>query len=178
MPEPVSLAEERARYRAHYYAQLPEPLIDDPDVTVAELRVYGWLDRRAGARGWWHCSQREIASALGLARRATDIAVRKLVARGLLDVLSASYRVRCFELPERIGRPSARSECAHRASQRPISGVPAPDRGHRTLLDRKSPPQSPYTDTRRKTPQRSGPDPYAHVVQRVWPPDEQGRLGL
>jgi hypothetical protein len=163
---------------AHFYAQIPEVLLDPRTTMMAEVAVYGWLDRRAGARGWWHSSQRELAREIGLDERSVRRAVESLSARGLVVISASSYRQRCFQLVARIAAPAPQCDHADRGAGAALLRHLRPVSSDRTLLDRKSPQKSPYTRARGKAAERSGPDLYARVVQRVWPPDEQGALPL
>ena len=60
------------------WAKAPANLITDCTLTVSALRVYLWLDLRAGQRGFWYGAQREIQDALSLSRRAVVSATAQL----------------------------------------------------------------------------------------------------
>lgn len=64
------------------WAKAPANLIHDSGLTASDLRVYLYLDLRAGKRGWWHGTQEEIAVALAVSPRAVQSAVAKLRDRG------------------------------------------------------------------------------------------------
>ncbi len=174
-----------APLRRGFFAQLPEELIAElPGVP----RVYAWLDRRAGARGWWHDSNRALAEAMGLDHRTVDRALDQLQARGLVATARPAYRVTCYQLPARgmiIGASTPRCDHQIGASHAPILGRPTPRSAIYTSLDRKSPQKSPYKSDRgvnapiaAQPSQLRLPDleAYRAVVHRSWPAtaSEQG----
>ena len=67
------------------WAKAPANLILDPTLTLADLRVYLYLDLRAGRRGWWWGTQREISERLSVTSRSVSRAVAKLRARGYIS---------------------------------------------------------------------------------------------
>lgn len=151
--------------RAHYYAQVPEALILDAGVSAAELRVYAWLDRRAGASGRWHTSRRGIGRALGLDDRTVRRAVDALEARGLLLVGAAAGQLSCFVLP-------ARGAALTPHPDTPRCGVDAAPVRHqrRTFDDRSSIPiRKPKG---KPIPARAAREPYQQLVLRT----EEGAL--
>ena len=77
--EPLRLSEARK----HYYAQVPEDLLAE---TRSVLVVYGYLDRRAGRRGWWADTKRGIGRALELNDKSVRTALRRLEELGLVVI--------------------------------------------------------------------------------------------
>ncbi len=63
------------------WAKAPAALILDPDLSLAAIRIYLWLDLRAGKRGYWYGTQPEIASALSLTDRTVRRAIGSLEPR-------------------------------------------------------------------------------------------------
>lgn len=162
MPSP----DRAPRYARTFFAQIPESLILGPEPgTIAELRVYAYLDRRAGERGWWHDSARAIAVALSLDSRSVDRAIKRLEGRELLV-----REGRCFTLPERTADlgPHCRGSGSAEVRTQIRNG------GDRTSLDRNSPIREPRSHVRGSG---SAATDYARVVRTSWPP-EQGALDL
>lgn len=158
--------------RAHFYAQIPEPLLGSR--SASDVAVYGYLDRRAGARGYWHTTRRQIAAETGLDPHTVRRALARLEALELVVVEVAGTtqggELSCFTLTER-GAPAPHFHEADRGTRAPLRGHGRPTSADRTLLRSEKPSQSTYTHSQTKSSHknRGGSDPYAAVVVRDWP---------
>lgn len=170
--------------RAHFYAQLPEPLIGGRSSDVA---VYAYLDRRAGSRGYWHSSARALASDMSadpdIPRTIDESAVRRslarLVASGLVALSRRTYREACYVLTERIAAPTPQCDHPDRGTHAAISRHPRRDRGDHTSIRSEKPTPKPigtYPQRNRKQNNRAG-EQYDRAALRDWPA-VQRRLGL
>ena len=68
------------------WAKVPISLITDPGVkNGSALKVFLWLDFKAGKRGWWRTDQRAIADALEIAPATAKRAVQQLRDAGYIE---------------------------------------------------------------------------------------------
>lgn len=72
------------------YAWVPESL-RGRDIPASLVHTYQQLDAWAGKRGFYYCSQREIASKIGYSQSSVERAVRRLRALGLIEVERARH---------------------------------------------------------------------------------------
>lgn len=67
------------------WSKVPMELVDEPGITLADLRVYIHLDYAAGKRGYWHGTQAELAADSGIVERTVRRAVTKLERLGYIE---------------------------------------------------------------------------------------------
>jgi hypothetical protein len=108
MPEPREL-----------WAKAPAALITDTSLTPTAVRVFLWLDLRAGKRGTWYGQQREIADSIGSSERAVRGAIAQLSRQYIETDYDGRRRATTYRIKARVtGRnlplttPSDRQEFA------------------------------------------------------------------
>lgn len=124
------------------YSQVPDALTLDPDATLLEHRLYQYIDLRAGTSGWWDDSLVAISEALHADRTTLGLALKRLVARGLITVERVSRWRSKFLVPARLvkaqqmalGTPEVRPQAARHLRGQPAGGAGSP----RTSRDRTS----------------------------------------
>lgn len=142
------------------WAKAPRSLIDRR-WKQAHLLVYLYLDLCAGRRGWWRTTQEVIAENLGFSRRSVETAVSDLRSAGLITTRregniagEITYGI-VSRVPQEIAVP--------------MDSDPHDTAGRFRSVVRVRSNLSSYT-----SPQTSSiEDPFAKVVNRSWPRDEQ-----
>lgn len=66
------------------WAKVPLSLLDERGVTLADVRVYAYINFRAGKRQWWYGRQQEIAEATGIVDRTVRRSIDSLRAWGFI----------------------------------------------------------------------------------------------
>lgn len=166
--------------RAHYYAQIPEPLLESRN--PSDVAVYGFLDRRSGARGYWHTTRRQIAEAVGYDERTVRRALARLEAAELITISEAGPTqggtLTCFTLTERAA-PAPHFHAAPPDTRAALPGHGRRTSATRTLLGSEKPSEKPYRHIRSQTAGNAlgARSEYNRATLRDWPA-VQRRLGL
>ena len=137
------------------WAKTPASLIFDATWTLTDVRVYLYLDFRAGSRGWYRTSQPVIAEDLGIGLRSVEKAVPRLRDAGLLTTQRKGNRAGeiTYGIVARVPHETAV----------PLDADPHADAGRFRRLRRNRRNASSL-----QRPQTSTPD-YDQVVRRSWP---------
>ena len=64
------------------WAKVPLSLVTASGITLSDVQLYVYLDGRAGRRGWWYGSQREISEATGLPNSTIRHSLDRLITAG------------------------------------------------------------------------------------------------
>lgn len=67
------------------WAKVPLSLVSTPGITLSDIALYVYLDGRAGRRGWWYGSQREITEATGLPNSTLRHSLDRLTGAGYIE---------------------------------------------------------------------------------------------
>jgi hypothetical protein len=136
----------------HLWSKTPEAVTTDPTLTRSAIRVYQYIDLRAGARGSWWGTQEDIAEALGVTTRTVRRAIVQLAGAEYLRTertidhrTALRYYVAARVNSVRSERTSADSD--GRSERTPVSG--------RTSINKDHAIEKRYRS-----------DPFEHVVRR------------
>lgn len=66
------------------WAKVPLALLEEPTITLADIKTYAAIDFLAGKRGWWYGSHKMVAARAGTSQRASERSTVKLVELGFL----------------------------------------------------------------------------------------------
>lgn len=158
-----------------FWAKAPIGLITDGSLTLAAIRVYLWIDVKAGSRGWWVGRQSDIAAGVGVTERSvhralcllgryldTDRARKHGMTRYLIRARQTGSALPLLEPDFEVSDRTPASGVTGTSDRTPASGYtgqPRPVLAQRTLL-------------RIKDPEGKDPDPErAHT--RAWDQDEE-----
>lgn len=125
------------------FSQLPDGLINDPDVTLSQIKVYHAIYVQTLGRPGWDISWSQLAELTGQSRRTVAYAVEALIERGWLTKVSQKDPKTGAQRPSLYGICRAPFTSWHT----PEPGTPL----HHPVQSDTPPPLQPVAPTRRES---------------------------
>ncbi len=83
----------------------PYSMITDADIQASDMKAYGYIDYRAGKRGWCYCPVSDICETIHLSDKMVRLAIKKLEQKGYITTRRLGRQhafTLLFTIPSRV----------------------------------------------------------------------------